>query len=185
VSTTVDRLSAAEYLERPDPRRTELIDGVVVVTEPTVLHQRVCKLILQALDGWARDELGRGDVSLPLNVVLDSGNVLAPDVLWFDGELSLAEANAPRAPELAVEVRSPSTWIYDIGRKRQLYEQHGVRELWLADTGSRTMLVFRRSPGSASFDLDLELNADQDLTSPMLEGFKARVGDLIPQVAAQ
>ena len=104
-----ERLTADAYLAREDPRRTELIDGVVVVTEPTVLHQRVCGLIYYALVEWTRTAEGRGTASLPLNVVLDERNVLAPDVMWFDGELSLDAANAPRVPDLAVEVRSPST----------------------------------------------------------------------------
>jgi Uma2 family endonuclease len=39
---------------------------------------------------------------------------------------------------MVVEVRSPTTWRYDIGRKRELDERHGVRELWLADTAGRT-----------------------------------------------
>ena len=42
MSTVVERLTADEYLARDDPRRTELIDGVVVVNEPGNLHQFVC-----------------------------------------------------------------------------------------------------------------------------------------------
>jgi Uma2 family endonuclease len=175
-----ERLTANAYLAREDPRRTELIDGVVVVTEPAVLHQQVCGWIFRALAEWVDSPPGRGAVSLPLNVVLDEGNVLAPDVLWFDGALPLDAANAPRPPELVVEVRSPGTWRYDIGRKRELYERHGVRELWLADTATRTMLVYRRSGATSGFDDALELAADQLLGSPLLPGLSLSVGDLLP-----
>ncbi len=180
MTPVAERLSADAYLERKDPRRTELVDGSVLVTEPGVLHQRVCALIFSALDAWASGELGRGTVSLPLNVVLDADNVLAPDVLWFDGELPLSAVNAPRVPELVVEVRSPSTWVYDIGPKRALYERHGVAELWLADTASRTMLVYRRSRPGVGFDIQLELVASEALESPLLPGFSAPVSALIP-----
>ncbi len=42
--TAVERLTAEEYLARDDRRRTELIDGVIVVNQPTVLHQHVCAM---------------------------------------------------------------------------------------------------------------------------------------------
>ena len=88
----------------------------------------------------------------------------------FEGELPLTAVDAPRVPDLAVEVRSPGTWRYDVGRKRELYERHGVRELWLADTASRTMLVYRRSAAVSGFDVALELAADTRLASPLLPG---------------
>src|SRR3954466_7007912 len=97
MSTVTERLTADAYLAREDPRRTELIDGTVVVNEPGILHQHVCGLIYHALVEWTRGRDGRGMATLPLNVPLDEGNVLAPDVLWFDGELPLDAANAPRA----------------------------------------------------------------------------------------
>src|SRR3954452_13896830 len=101
MSTVAERLTADADLAREDARRTELIDGTVVVNEPGILHQRVCGLIYRALADWSESPDGRGVVSLPLNVPLDEENVLAPDVLWFDGDLPLDAANAPRVPELA------------------------------------------------------------------------------------
>ena len=144
VSTVAERLTADDYIAREDPRRTELIDGVVVVNEPTVLHQRVVGLIYATLLAWTQSGPDRGTVSLPLDIRLDDATVLAPDVLWFAQPIDLSAPRAPRMPDLAVEVRSPATWVYDVGPKRELYERHGLRELWLADTASRTLLVYRR-----------------------------------------
>jgi Uma2 family endonuclease len=183
MSTVAERLTADAYLAREDPRRTELVDGAVVVNEPSILHQHVCGLAYRALAAWTETAGGRGTATLPINVPLDAGNVLAPDVLWFDGELTLAAVNAPRVPDLVVEVRSPGTWRYDIGRKRDLYERHGVLELWLADTSSRTMLVYRRSEPRSGFDIARELGADETLESPLLPGFAVSVGALLPAVA--
>jgi hypothetical protein len=73
-----ERLTADAYLAREDPRKTELIDGVVVVSEPAVLHQQVRGKLYYELVSWTATSQGRGAVSLPLNVVLDEGNVLAP-----------------------------------------------------------------------------------------------------------
>lgn len=183
MSTVAERLTADEYLARDDRRRTELVDGEVVVNEPSILHQHVCGLVYQALAAWARSPAGRGTATLPINVALDPQNVLAPDVMWFDGELPLSAVNAPRVPELVVEVRSPATWRFDVGRKRELYERHGVKELWLVDPFSRSVLVFRRKGGGAAFDTPVEVLAPQTLGSPLLPGFAAVVGELIPTLA--
>jgi Uma2 family endonuclease len=66
-----------------------------------------------------------------------------PDVLWFAGPPALDGSGPRRDPDLVVEVRSPSTWRYDLGRKRELYVEHGVPELWLVDTVARRVLVHR------------------------------------------
>jgi Uma2 family endonuclease len=183
VSTVAERLTADEYLARDDARRTELIDGVVIVNEPTVLHQRVVGLIYAALLAWTRSGPGRGTVNLPLDVRVDDATVLAPDVLWFAQDIDLGAPRAPRMPELAVEVRSPATWVYDVGPKRELYERHGLRELWLADTASRTLLVYRRSREAGGFDIQSELTADESLSSPLLPGFTATVCELMPALS--
>jgi Uma2 family endonuclease len=183
VTSVADRLTADAYLARDDERRTELLDGVVIVNQPSVLHQRVCARIHRALEAWTDAGAERGEASWPLDVVLDDGTVLAPDVLWFAAPLPSQATRAPRLPELAVEVRSSATWVYDVGPKRERYERHGLPELWLADTASRTLLVYRRSQPKAGFDVALELAAEDVLSSPLLPGFAVAVGELIPPVS--
>ncbi len=182
MATVAERLTADDYLAREDPRRTELIDGTLVVNEPTVLHQRVVGLIYAALLSWTQGAPGRGSASLPLDVRLDDATVLAPDVLWFAEEIDLAAPRAPRMPDLAVEVRSPATWVYDVGQKRDLYERHGLRELWLADTASRTLLVYRRGHERGGFNVQLEMTPEQSVRSLLLPGFAATAGELMPAV---
>ena len=83
------------------------------------------------------------------------------------------------APDLVVEVRSPSTWRYDTTIKFRQYEDSGVAEVWLVDTAAQTVLVYRRStPQCASFDVALEIGAGETLTSPLLEDFQLDVTEL-------
>lgn len=105
---------------------------------------------------------------------MDEHNLFGPDVVW------VAEERVPNPvagrleglPDLAVEIRSPSTWRYDVGKKRAAYERAGLSELWLVDTGAESVLVFRRStPGARAFDLELELSGAEQLSSPLLPGF--------------
>jgi Uma2 family endonuclease len=174
-------ITAEEYLANPpEGRRTELVDGVVIVNEPRLLHQRVMLRILTALGHWTTAAPDRGEVSLPLDVRLDDHNVFAPDILWYaDGHVPADAAWPYPIPDLAVEIRSPSTWRYDIGAKKAAYERAGLPELWLVDTTANEVIVFRRSSSKASsFDVALELTVDDELTSPQLPAFALPLASL-------
>jgi Uma2 family endonuclease len=168
-------MTAEEYFAVSVERDfTELIDGVMVVNEPTLLHNLAQGEIFAALRDWTRAAPDRGLASTPTSIPVDRYNVFSPDVLW------LSEPRVPERlderlewlPDLAVEVRSPSTWRYDLGKKKATYERSGLPELWLVDTASRTVLVYRRSSrDSEVFDVELELSEAEELTSPQLPGF--------------
>lgn len=174
---TADEFLLLEY----EGVRTQLIDGVIVVNEPGLLHQMVLRAVFLAISDWCRAAPGRGREWLPLDVRIDDRNVFGPDMLWY------AEGRGPRrdggrpspTPDLAVEVRSPSTWRYDIGAKLRLYEDHGLPELWLVDTAADVVLVFRRSaPAAPAFDVALEFARGDALTSPAMPGFALALDEL-------
>jgi Uma2 family endonuclease len=99
-------------------------------------------------------------------------------VLWISEERlpKRLDARIENLPDLAVEVRSPSTWRYDVGKKKATYERGGLPELWLVDTAAWTVLVFRRSRKNApAFDIELELSGSDQLTSPQLPDFSLSV----------
>ena len=174
---TAERLiTADEYLAREfDDRFIELINGRVVVNQPLIPHQTIVGRIYLALGNWVNAAAGRGYVWLPLDTRIDDYNVLGPDIVW------VAQAHLPphgakymvHPPELVVEVRSPSAWNRDVGVKKNLYERHGVRELWLVDDRSSSVLRYRRSSeGAGSFDEGAEIAAPQTLASPQLPGLE-------------
>jgi Uma2 family endonuclease len=175
-------MTADEYLSLPvTEQRTQLIAGEVVVTDPLPRHQIAVRDLLVALLDWTRAEPGRGELMLPLDVRLDELNVYGPDLLWYaEGRAPGRDGGRPSPlPDIAVEVRSPSTWRYDVGVKKSAYERRGLPELWLVDTESETVLVFRRSdPAAPSFDVALEIAMAQRLSSPLLPGFSLAAADL-------
>jgi Uma2 family endonuclease len=185
MATAVELLTTDEYLARTwDERRTELIDGRIVVNEPTFAHQEVMFAVATVLKRWVSAG-APGTVSLPLDVPLEKRVTLAPDVLWFREPIPVDSARAPRMPDLAVEIRSPSTAQRDVGRKRELYERHGAQELWLVDHGARPVRALRRSrPGVERFDVDVTFAAADTLTSPLLPGFAQPVAELFAALNA-
>lgn len=170
-------ITADEYLARPyDPRErgAELISGLLVMDEPLLPHELVRMEILHELAVWSRADAARGLVLGSIDVGIGKYDVYGPDILWYRAERTPPrDSGRPYAvPDLAVEVRSPSTWRYDIGAKKAGYERAGLAELWLVDTAADEVLVFRRSrPDAPEFDVALELTRDDALTSPLLPGF--------------
>jgi Uma2 family endonuclease len=182
MALTSTRLTAEEYFALPPTeQRTQLINGEIVVTEATLRHQRIALELALRLTGWLRENPGRGEAGIAVDVHLDDYNVFAPDVWWVP-EAARPPRDAKRIvgpPALAVEVRSPSTWRYDLGTKKRVYAELGLAELWLVDTAADEVLVYRRSgPKSADFDVELEFGAGESLTTPLIPGFALDVAAL-------
>jgi Uma2 family endonuclease len=169
-------LTADEYLATGDerPRFTELVNGDVIVNSPNLRHQLLMTRIQFLINLWCERGEDRGIAPHSIDVKLDSGNVFTADVMWLSSKRlpKTNVANLVGPPDLAVEVRSPSTWRYDIGTKKDTYERAGLPELWLVDSAANTVLVYRRrSIESPSFDIALELGEGEQLTTPLLPEF--------------
>jgi len=180
--TTGTMMTADDYFAMPEgPPRVELVEGELVRVEATLLHQIVCGDLEFAFVTRARARAGRGMAVRPIDVKLNERNVYNPDVLWYAAERA-PRRTGPRPypmPNIAIEVRSPSTWRFDIGAKKRVYEEHGLPELWLVDTRAQVVRVFRRSRADATgFDVVLELEHDEQLTSPQLPGFALALSEL-------
>lgn len=182
--TATAQMTAAQFLalpEDPTSRRCELIDGELVMSEPTRMHNGSQGNAYFALRQWVSKGPDRGWVGFPLDVEIDEHNVHVPDVVWYrEGRAPHRDEPVPYdVPDLAVEVRSPSTWRFNIGRKKDNYESHGLQELWLVDTAADVVFVFRRSrPDAPRFDVSLDFTPDETLTSPLLPGFELPVADI-------
>jgi Uma2 family endonuclease len=174
---TIARMTATEFyaLDTGD-RWVELIDGLVVVNQPKPIHALLHARLVTRLGGWTEEHPGRGLVFAPTGVELTEYDVYGPDISW------VAQRNAPA--DLCIEIRSPTTWRFDVGHKKSTYEAQGLPELWLVDTVAQTVLVFRRSrPDAPSYDVALELGPGDAVTSPQLPGFALSVAELFTAVA--
>ncbi len=180
------KMTAAEFLALPyDPEKlphAQLIDGVVIVNPPITRHQRIVLELARLLQNHVIDHPGSGEAGIEIATPIDEHNVYAPDLWWVPDEQVLARDatgfDQDHPPALVAEVRSPATWRYDVGTKKDHYEAAGVTELWLIDTDADTVLVFRRSrPNAPTFDVTLALRAGDTLTTPL-------IADLAIEVAA-
>ena len=132
------RILARDYYQLSDYEEhdfIQLIDGEVVVSMPPILkHQAIVRELLLLLGLIARNTGGTA-FTAPTEVYLDVHNVYEPDVLYLtpDTDCRMEEKRIVGAPELVVEVLSPSTAKYDRQEKYEAYQQYGVSEYWIVD----------------------------------------------------
>jgi Uma2 family endonuclease len=187
MEATTTPITAERYYERTvEGDRKQLVDGRIVVNEPKAIHAHLQAQLLVALGSWIREGERRGLVLAPTDVRMDDFNVYGPDVLWFREERipGRLDAYPEEVPDLCVEIRSASTWRYDVGAKKRVYEAGGLPELWLVDDRSQSVLVYRRTRADApTFDVALELGRGDTLDSPLLPGFGLALDELFRRSA--
>jgi Uma2 family endonuclease len=145
------RWTYADYAAIPDDgNRYEVVDGVLFRTPaPGAAHQSTVVSITAVLFTHVElTERGRVLVA-PFDVELLPGFVVQPDVLVVLHEhLSvITPTRAVGAPDLVVEVVSPSTVGYDRRTKQDAYARAGVPEYWIADPQARTVEVLQLAAG--------------------------------------
>ena len=139
----------ADYLALPDDgRRWQVLDGVLVemTPAPRTTHQAAQHVLAYLIEGWLETHPGTGVVlPAPTDVVLDAYNVVEPDLVFVAAARGaiVLESHIAGAPDLAVEILSPSSVRIDRVLKFALYARHRVPWLWIVDPEAGTIEEFR------------------------------------------
>ena len=160
---------------RGDLNHYELLDGRVVMTPPAGYpHGAIEAALGGIIEPFVRARnLGKCFGSSQ-GFALPSGDTVEPDYSFVSTERWRAmpppeEGRFPRvAPDLVVEILSPSTAAIDRGEKKDVYERNGVREYWLIDPRARTPQVFTRQ--GDRFDAGRTFAEGQPFSSAVLAG---------------
>lgn len=170
----------ADYAAIPDDgRRYEVVNGVLYMApSPVERHQAASMQIgSQFFNHIQAAGLGRV-YAAPFDVELSPGNVVQPDVIVVLND-NLQVITAERiigAPNLVIEIASPSTATHDHDRKRRAYEQAGVREYWIADPYAWTVEILALENGE--YRLLGVFQGQSILPSRVLPGLPFRVAQL-------
>lgn len=135
LENAIPRYTLADYLTWPDEERWELIGGIAYAMSPapTVRHHDVSV----GLFGHLKDKLKGKPCKpfiAPVDVILSTVDVVQPDVFVVCDPAKITEKNIQGAPDLVVEILSPSTAAKDLREKKALYEKSGVREYLVLDS---------------------------------------------------
>jgi Uma2 family endonuclease len=185
VDYSARKLTYADYEQIPeDGMRHEIIDGVHYVTPaPTRRHQYLLAKLTARLFTFAEERRLGQVYAAPFDVLFSDHDIVQPDLVFFSNERlgALNDKNAQGAPDLAIEVLSPSTRRRDLMLKRRLYERDGVREYWVVDPERGTVAVHRRSGDGFAKAIDLAAAGDR-LETPLLPGFALPLRDLFAEL---
>jgi Uma2 family endonuclease len=172
--TIARKLTYEDYLHFPeDGLRHELIDGEHFVSPaPTRKHQRTVSNVHVALVIFLRQNPVGELLPASFDVLLSKNDVVQPDLLVVTRERAgvLTDKNAQGAPDLMIEVLSPSTRTVDETLKLALYERAGVREYWMIDPDAETVRVYRRDGVRLLLVQELSAAAGDVLETPLLPG---------------
>ncbi len=147
----------ADYLTWPEEERWELIDGVPfdMTPAPSTKHQEILgelhRLFSQYLHGKScKVYLSPFDVRLPKGDEKDEriATVVQPDLTFICDRSKIDAQGCKGAPDLIIEILSPSTTKRDLGVKLHLFERVGVSEYWVVHPTDQTILVFTLKEGT-------------------------------------
>ena len=139
--------------------RWELINGVAydMTPAPSFEHQQISTKLILAIGNAlkeAKRKAGGGEcevLAAPLDVFLPSG-VVQPDLVVICDPAKKSPRGVEGAPDLVVEILSPSTAGKDVTRKRWTYEAAGVPEYLIIDPEERVGLLLRLDPAGTYQD---------------------------------
>jgi Uma2 family endonuclease len=176
--TMAKKLTYVDYEKMPaDGFRHEILEGEEYMTPaPNLDHQTaVGNTFRLVANHVSAQKLGRVFVA-PTDVVLSKHDIVEPDVVFVSVKhLSiLSEKNIQGAPDLVIEILSPSTAAEDRGRKLTTYDRTGVNEYWMIDPQGRTVEI--REFGSARRTRIYK--EGQSFESAQLPGLKVRLEDI-------
>ena len=173
------KLTYEDYASLPDDERCELIDGELIpMPSPKEIHQTTAGTLFMSVGMFVRiTGLGRIYFA-PFDVILSPTDVVQPDLIFVSSARAhiITEDNIRGAPDLVVEILSPSTAGYDRTTKRNLYARHRVGEYWLIDPYAKTVTVL--TLGASGYNTHAVYGEGDTLTSPTLAGFALNLSDL-------
>lgn len=174
------RLTYADYCRMPSGERYELVEGDLrkMTPAPSVFHQKVSGRIEKALRHWVENR-DLGEVyDAPIDVVLSEHNVVQPDILYVSLERLgiIKEACIRGAPDLVIEILSPSTAELDQVTKRRIYGRYGVREFWIVDPDGHSIEVAAHNGRELATVQVYPLGTT--LESPLLDGFRLKIDEV-------
>jgi Uma2 family endonuclease len=163
-----------------DGRRYEVLNGELYMTPPpTTQHQRSSFRLAVKMDNFVREHNLGEVLPAPCGVRLPNQSVpVQPDILFVRNERReiIGEDYIEGAPDLVVEILSPSNWLYDRREKFQAYQEASVPEYWIVDYRAHTIEVFFWEEGV--YVLLDQYGPGEFAHSRVLDGFEAAVDEV-------
>lgn len=168
-----------DYALWPDEERWELIEGVPynMSAAPSRFHQEISGALFNSIYNYLKDKSCKVyhapfDVRLPKGQESEEAilTVVQPDIAVICDQSKLDEKGCKGAPDLVIEIVSPSTVSKDMKEKLAVYERHGVKEYWIIHPIDKLAIVYRLQEDRQYVKPEI-YSEDNALESKVLAGF--------------
>ncbi|TDA70023.1 MAG: Uma2 family endonuclease [Clostridia bacterium] len=179
-----DVYTYADYVLLPEGAPYQLIGGHLVMTPaPGTFHQAISIRLQTYLYLFAREKNLGMVFTAPIDVYLEETETYQPDILFISrGRLHIIEKTRINgAPDLVVEIISPSTGYYDLKKKARSYARHGVKEYWLVDPEDKSIEIHQGQEGK--FILNQRAEVHGRVRSLVLAGLEVEAEDIFAPIA--
>lgn len=178
-------LTAADY-QRMTPEfgmgpRYQLVEGELLqMSAPNRFHQEISINLCLLIGNHIRQNRLGVLYASPFDVYLDDNNVFQPDLVFVSRERAavLVPEGIAGAPDLVIEILSPSTAALDRRQKRRGYARVGTGELWLIDPEKRTVELYELRQNAEHPALVLDLAEEGIIESACFPGLRIALSDI-------
>jgi Uma2 family endonuclease len=177
----------ADYLLWKFEERVELLRGFIRKMSPApsrrhqTILQNINKKLLNVVEGKTCNVyVAPFDVRLPIPSAKKDTTVVQPDICVVCDESKLDDYGCIGAPDLIVEILSPSNSKHDIDTKFGLYEEAGVQEYWMVEPEEKMVLVYTLQNGK--YIGMRPYTVDQIVDSPLFPVLKIAVNEVFDKV---
>lgn len=169
-----------DYKLLPEGAPYQLIEGELVMTpSPTTFHQIISGNIFIKMTAFVKEK-GAGLVLFaPVAMYIDDENVFQPDLIFVSKQSRemVKDDGIHGAPDLIIEILSPSTAYYDIKKKYKSYEKIGVKEYWIVDPEMKSVDLFSLTE-QGKFIQSASLAEKGTVKSAVINGFEITLGEI-------
>ncbi|HEY0300816.1 MAG TPA: Uma2 family endonuclease [Rhizomicrobium sp.] len=177
------RHTASDLWRMPnDDKRYEIIEAEVIVSPaPSVSHQQALAALVRIVDRHVVDHDLGIVLFAPVGVVLEALSGVQPDLIFIaKARRAIVQAKGIfGAPDLVVEILSPSTAVRDRGRKRDLYARTGVVHYWYLDPRAGKLVALRLN--GSRYRVEVEVGPRSTFKPSLFPGLSIRIRDLLPR----
>ena len=161
-----------DYMMLEEGAPFQLINyDLIMSPSPTPVHQSISIRLGQLILNFLDNTKSKGVLfAAPMDVKFDDGNVLQPDILFIaeSRKADLVKDRIEGAPDLVIEILSPSTAYYDLRQKKDVYQQYGVKEYIIVDPIALNFELYALVDGV--FQLYQKAEKTEQLNSLILPG---------------
>ena len=173
-------LTYDDYCEIPNDRnRYEVLEGELNVTPaPSVKHQILSGNLFTVLSRYINERALGKLFYAPIDLILDLTSVLQPDLLFVSSarQYMITEKAIEGAPDLVIEILSPSTSRIDHTTKAQIYAKYGVPHYWLFDPDEQNVEAYELV--GDHYKLVLKAENDEVFNPSLFPGLSVSLADL-------